>query len=193
MILYWIGHLRLDQGPLVDFYENAPADLQAHALKFIGHALKDSPEISIEQLERLKALWHKRLATHTATKNGPRSSKELAQFAVWFWSNKFEDEWALDQLIASFKASDDAEREFFVLERLVRLSVNMPLKTLAALEHLVRRRDYFHGTKEARKIIENGLGTEDPATQQRARDVANILLSLRYSEFRELALGKKTT
>jgi hypothetical protein len=189
MILYWIGRLTLDRGPLADFYNGASEDLRAHALEFVGRALKDSPELPEEQDERLKTLWMARLAAHNETAKTKTSSKELSQFALWFWSNKLDDEWALDQLIASFKSSDDIEREFFVLERLVRLSATMPLKTLIALELLIRGRDYFHGRDEAKTIIENGLHNEDSETRQRARNLANLLLSLRYGEFRDLAIA----
>jgi hypothetical protein len=92
------------------------------------------------------------------------------------------------------KASEDVEREFFVLERLQRLSKTMPLESLVALELLIKpsqaKRDYFHGREEAKTIIENGLCGSDAAAQKKAQEVANYLLSLRYSEVRALAVGK---
>jgi len=89
------------------------------------------------------------------------------------------------------RASEDFEREFFVLERLTQISEKMPLKSLLALDLLIRaahrKRDYFHGHDEAKVIIENGIRSSDVAAQKKAREIANYLLSLRYSEFRELA------
>jgi hypothetical protein len=191
MILYWIGHLKLDDAPLREFYNKAPEELRAHALEFVGRALKNSDNIASEQIERLKALWESRFAANTE-KGKKKSSKELAQFAVWFWSGKFDDDWALQQLIASMKSSDDIEREFFILERLTRLSSTMPRETLIALDLLIRsahrKRDYFDGRDEAKAIIENGLRSLDSGTRKKARQIANFLLSLRYSEFRDLAL-----
>jgi hypothetical protein len=74
---------------------------------------------------------------------------------------------------------------------LTQLSKTMPLKSLVALDYLIRssqrNRDYFHGHEEARTIIENGLGSSDAVAQNKARQLANYLLSLRYSEFRDLA------
>jgi hypothetical protein len=193
MILYWIGHLKLDDAPLKEFYDRAPEELRAHALEFVGRALKDSDKVPPEQIERLKALWENKLAANTG-KGKKKSSKEVAQFAVWFWSGKFDDNWALEQLIASMKSSEDVEREFFILERLTRLSATIPRETLIALDLLIRsahrKRDYFHGRDEAKAIIENGLRSVDSATQKKAREIANFLLSLRYSEFRDLALTK---
>ena len=193
MILYWIGRLKLNEGPLVEFYERASEELRAHALNFVGRALKDSDNVSSDQLERLKQLWEQRLAANTGT-NAQKSSKEVAQFAVWFWSDKLDDDWALEQLIASMKVSEDIEREFFGIPRLARLSASIPLKSLIALDLLIksahRKRDYFHGQDEAKTIIENGLRSSDLTAQKKARQIANYLLSLRYSEFRELALGK---
>jgi len=195
MILYWIRRLKLDEGPIVEFYDRASEELRAHALDFVGRALKDSEDVSLEQLERLRALWQRRLVANTSKAN-QKSSKELAKFAVWFWSGKFDDDWALEQLIASMKASEDIEREFFVLKRLSRLSASMPLKSLVALDLLIKsahqKRDYFHGHDQAKTIIENALRSSDIAAQKKAREIANYLLSLRYSEFRDLALGSRT-
>ena len=196
MILYWIGHLKLDDALLTEFYDRAPDELRAHALEFVGRALKNSDNVPAEQIERLKTLWQKRLAANTEKGKERKSSKELAQFAVWFWSGKFDDDWALEQLIACMKASEDFEREFFVLERLTQISEKMPLKSLLALELLIkaahRKRNYFHGEKEARTIIENGARSLDATAQKKAREIANYLLSLRYFEFRDLASGKKS-
>jgi hypothetical protein len=191
MILYWIGHLKLDDAPLTEFYDRAPEELRAHALEFIGRALKNSDNVPAEQIEQLKALWQNRLAANTEKGKKRKSSKELAQFAVWFWSGKFDDDWALEQLIACMRASEDFEREFFVLQRLTQISEKMPLKSLLALDLLIKaahhKRDYFHGHDEAKVIIENGIRSSDVAAQKKAREIANYLLSLRYSEFRELA------
>jgi hypothetical protein len=193
MILYWIGRLELDDPALREFYGRASDELRAHALEFVGRALKDSDKVAPEQIERLKALWESRLAANT--ENGKKkNSKEIAQFAVWFWSGKFDDDWALQQLIASLKSSEDIEGEFYVLDRLAQLSSTMPKQTLIALDLEIksahRQRDYFHGRDKAKAIIENGLRSTEPTTQKKAREVANLLLSLRYSEFRDLALGR---
>src|SRR5207248_9371089 len=98
MIIYWVGRLKLNDTPIVEFYGRAPEDLRAHALDFIGRALKNSPDVPSDQLDRLKLLWERRLATNTET-GGQKSPKEIGKFAVWFWSGKFDDNWALDQLV----------------------------------------------------------------------------------------------
>jgi len=190
MILYWMGHLKLDDAALAEFYHRASEDLRAHALEFVGRALKNCESVPSHQIERLKALWENRLTAHT--KNGNKKpSKELSKFATWFWSGKFDDEWALDQLIASMKTSEDIEREFFVLERLTQLSERMPQKSLTALDLLIKsthkKRGYFHGQDEAKVIIQNAVRSSDTVAQKKGREIANYLLSLRYSEFRELA------
>jgi len=195
MILYWSGRLNLDDATMKEFYDRASEELRAHALEFIGRALKNANGVPFDQIQRLKSLWEKRLATNTEQRKN-KSPKELAQFAVWFWSEKFDDEWALTQLIASIKASEDIEPEFFVLDRLARTSANMPLQSLIALDLLIRaahkKPHYFYPLDKTRAIIENGIRSADPATQTKAREVANLLLSLRYFEFRDLAVGAST-
>lgn len=192
MVLYWQGKLELDSDILLEFYSKAGDGLHAHAFDFIGRSLKNTVGgIPSQPIQRLMALWEKRFATISSTGNDAKTSKELAAFAVWFWSGKFDDRWALEQLTAVLKITRDVEREFFIMDRLVQVSKTMPLAALSCLELLIRsahqRKNYFHGLKETKEILETAAAHQDSAVRQKAHDLANLLLSLNYSEFRDIA------
>src|SRR5581483_7932524 len=129
MVFYWRGKLDLDEqgGPLRRFYEKASDRLRAHALEFIGRSLGNTEGVvDAEVLERLRSLWLMRLDVARHSPSPEMHAAELAAFGWWFVSSKFEDSWAVDQLIAVLSLTRQIDADWLVLERLATLAEVMP-------------------------------------------------------------------
>src|SRR5262249_50019007 len=102
MILYWRGKIALDEpdGLLVRFYAKASDALCGYAFSTEGRRLYNTKEtIPSKVLDRLKTLWERRLVAAQADPSPMSHAAELAAFGWWFASAKFDDIWALDQLV----------------------------------------------------------------------------------------------
>ena len=106
MILYWRGKLALDEpdGLLARFYAKASDALCGHAFQTEGRRLRKAQEtVPAEILDRLQALWERRLTVVQATTPPTSHAAELTSFGWWLASAKFDNAWALNQLTEVLK------------------------------------------------------------------------------------------
>lgn len=178
MVLYGRGHLTLDSQDLISrFFSVAPDDLREHALSFIGQSLINSKEpFPTEILEKFEALWVVRLREAQDSSNSLPRTKELAAFGVWFASAKFDDTWAITNLIETLKLSGSVEAYHLVIERLAELSPRMPRSAVECLALMIEgdREGWnkYSWQQETRAILDAAIRSQDSS----ARTAAEVLI-----------------
>jgi len=187
MTFYWRGKIELIDAILTEFWSKAPDSLRGHAIESIGQALKATEKpISEEIINRLKALWGKRL---DSAKNYPEDhEKEMAAFGWWFASGGFDEEWAVKQLHEVLEQTKKIEVADEVFERLVAIAESYPLQAVECLRFIAE------GDKEgwlisavsndAKKILKVAL--DNPVSEREAKKTINYLGSRGFLDFREL-------
>jgi len=193
MVLYWNGKLPLEDetGLLARFFEKGTDALRGEALEFLGRSLGRPDEPLPEEISvRLKKLWERRLATITASGTPFNHTAELAAFGWWFVSQKFDDAWAMSQLLAALVLVLKAEPDHLVVERLVALAATMPLEVVQCLTFMVQ------GDKEgwniggwrdnSRKILAIALAGGDSAAKQAAIEHVNRLAARGMPDYKDL-------
>jgi len=192
MTFYWRGKLDLEDpnGMLQAFWEKAPVQLRGHAMDFVGRALyQEKNTVPADILQRIRSLWENRLTIAQAATNSEEHKAEMAAFGWWFVSKKFDDQWALRQLIEAIKISGKAEPDHMVVERLAELVLQMPVEVVNALRFMVEGEKEKEGwgiyswREKAKEILGKALQTE---AQQSAEDLIHYLGSLGHLDFGEL-------
>ncbi len=189
MVFYWRGRLSLEDPLFTTFWQQATDNLRAHAIAFIGRALKQTEEeIPQEILERLKRLWAWRLAAVQEAQDASSHEKEMAAFGWWFVSAKFDPEWALEQLCISLQIAGKTAPVHLVLEQLAKTAETHPLKSVECLRlvaasdaegwELYARRDHI------RQVLLWAL--RSPEARQEAERVIHYLGSRGFLEYGEL-------
>ncbi len=180
MVLYWWGTLgvegRDDLLPL--FFANAPNELRAHALDFVGLSLhRTGSDVPLDTLIRLRDLWDRRL--NPSDGEPLLSGKEAAAFGWWFASAKFDDAWSMEQLKAALTRTSDLDAYDLVLERLAALSDRMPADAVDCLKLLLDRDAggwravTYRSTHE--RILRTALRSGDLSARRTAESVVNRL------------------
>jgi hypothetical protein len=196
MILYWNGNLPLEDvnGLLPRFFEKATDALRGEALDFLGRSLgQQAAPLPNEISVRLRKLWDTRLAAiRSATPTN--HTAELAAFGWWFVSEKFDNAWAIAQLIAALTLVQKTQPDYHVVERLVDLAETMPLEAVACLTLMIQ------GDKEgweletwrddSRKILATAIASGNQAARQAARELVNRLAARGMPDYSDLLQGK---
>jgi len=123
---YWTGTISLDDPLVTAFFQEAPDDIRADAIGYIGRSLANTPTLVPDIQERLRALWSWRLQTARASHDIASYRHELSEFGWWFCSRKFEDAWSIEQLTAVLDATGVVEPDFKVCETLEALAPAFP-------------------------------------------------------------------
>jgi hypothetical protein len=173
MIFYGRGKLELDEteGLLARFYAGASDGLCGHALWSVGYEFHESKvPIPSEVLHRFQALWQKRLSIARAA---PESHiKEMTAFGYLFYSEKFDDTWAITELRNALELSKKAEPDYFVVQRLVELSSVYPRLAVECFGYMVDGDKEGWGMNSwsgsARTIIAAARHSEDEAARKAA-------------------------
>ena len=198
MILYWRGHIPLDEQTslLSLFYEKASQTLHGHAREFIGRNLSQGKDpVPPEIIDRLKMLWDWRFAAVQKATSPASHSAELISFSWWFSSGKFDDTWALPQLAQVLKLLTHVEvdrwiADELVAERLAIIANDFPresIECLALMVEAVKEPWRIDSWKDhARTILSTGLQSFDTQTREEAEDLVNRLMALGHIEFRNL-------
>jgi hypothetical protein len=192
MILFWHERLDFEDPLLVHFFEKAPDSLRSHALSFIGRELFNAKaEIPASTLERLKVLWDSRI--HSAQSSPSSHKAELSAFGWWFASRKFDDKWALTQLSASLRLTDQTDAGHQVIGRLVDLVSEFPEQVIECLSLMITG---DKGTllglawrEQVRSILTAVVNSTDFKAREKTIVLANRLIALGHLEFRDL-IGK---
>ena len=193
MVYYWLGKLPLDDenGLMARFYEKATDALRGEAFEFLGRSLGRPDEVLPEEISvRLKKLWEKRLATITASGAPINHTTELAAFGWWFISQKFDDAWAMSQLLAALVLALKAEPDYHVVERLVALAETMPLEAVQCLALMVQgdKEGWEIGSwrDDSRKILAIAITSGNSAARQAAIALVNRLAARGMPDYRDL-------
>jgi hypothetical protein len=196
MVFYWRGKSDLSEqgGLLKGFYEKASDSLRAHALEFIGRSLRNTDgTVEAEVLEPLRSLWVMRLDAARRAPNLAAHSGELSAFGWWFASGKFEDLWAVEQLIAVLSLTRKIDADWLVLDRLALLAEAMPKKVVRSVSLMIEG-DLevwtIHGwLKELHAILSLTIRSSDLDARKATVEVVNRLGAKGFLEFRDLLLS----
>lgn len=193
MVFYWQGKLPLDDkaGLLARFYEKATDALLGEALEFVGQSLSRLDEPIPEEVSvRLKILWEKRLATIKAATIPADHIAELSAFGWWFVSRKYDDAWAISQLMASLSLIKRTEPDYHVVEQLVALAPAFPLEAVQCLALMVEgdREGLEIRTwrDDSRKILATVLSSGNSVATQAAIELVNRLAARGMPDYKDL-------
>ncbi|MFC2062538.1 hypothetical protein ACFLS8_01120 [Chloroflexota bacterium] len=191
MVFYWQGRLKIGEpaGLLERFFKRAPDVIRGHAFSFIGRSIGNNEEtIPKNIINRLKKLWENRISTVCA--DDALSSVELISFGWWFTSAKFDDSWAITQLLEVLKIAKNIEPDHRVLERLASLSKTYPMESVQSLGFIVegdREGWKIHSWREeARTILTDALESKEKPTKEAAKDLINRLCAQGHIDYKEL-------
>ena len=117
-------------------------------------------------------------------------AEELREYGWWFASGKFDDEWAIDQLLEVLRIAKWVAPDFSVVERLADLSKAMPVKCIQALTMVVegdpKGAGVFGWRDKAKDIIRAARRSGNPESRRMAEDLVNLLGSRGHFDFGEL-------
>jgi len=195
MVLYWRGKIEIGEpdGLLQRFWEKASPQLRGQALGFIGRSLQNTSEdIPSKVLDRLKLLWQTRLNEAKSTSNVEIFKEEIKAFSSWFLSEKFSDEWAIENLRKALRITGEIEMNHLVMEKLTKLVKTMPLEVVECLDLIVRgdrsRWTVLGISDYIRAILSEALKTP---FAPKAEEVVDNLLSQGHFGFRDLLERKE--
>jgi hypothetical protein len=138
--LYRWGIISLDDHIFHKFWEKANDDVREEFISYVEqYLLKD--EKSKDVIERFKTLWEWRMSYIKGLSNRQDFQKELKSFIHWFVSRKFDDKWALDNLIKTVELVDEITEEhvYLALDVLVGMAKKFPELVLRYLDLLTRK------------------------------------------------------
>ncbi|MFY9728712.1 MAG: hypothetical protein WB579_10045 [Bryobacteraceae bacterium] len=174
MTFYWRGTIRTDDVLATTFFGQAPDDVRAYAIAYIGRSLANASEAPPNILARLRELWEWRLQTARASHDAMSYRHELAQFGWWFVSRKYDDAWGLEQLRAVLDLTGLAEPDFKVSEILEALATTYPLACVQCISRIAQAdrqgwttlasRDHFQAILKA-AIASDNRDAKNAATQ----------------------------
>src|SRR5207248_3088327 len=108
----------LEDGSLLPrLFDTADLPIRTRFLELVGMDVSNADEISDEVRDQLQRLWDWRADAILANGN----ASELATFAWWFGSGKFDVRWSLEQLIRVLDAGGGVSSEYVVTKRLAEL------------------------------------------------------------------------
>ncbi len=175
VLYYWHGVITLDDPLLQGFFADAPPDVRGFAIAGTGHMLKTARQPDPDTLARLRELWNWRLQSVKELPSLDNRRAELEDFGYWFASERFDDAWVLDQLIATIQLAGEVEPDTIVAERVAGLAPRFVERALAFAELAVagaRRPWWIYAAQEhLRTIIEQARNSQDPALIRRADEL----------------------
>ena len=191
MEFYGRGKLDLDEpeGLLARFYANAPDRLCAHALWHVGYSFHESKApLPPELLHRIQVLWERRLSV--ARNNPEAHTEEMAAFGYLFYSEKFDEAWAITELKNALEISKRAAVDYFVVQRLAALASAYPRIAIECFSYLVEGDKEGWGMNSwsiyARTIIAAARQSEDETARQAAVTLIHRLGARNHLGFHDL-------
>jgi hypothetical protein len=193
MVFYWRGLISLDDDDLIGrFMKRAPPGAREQALEFVGRSLLNSAEAVPEVvLNRLMALWERRVHAAREADDCEPFRTELGSFGTWFLSGKFSDSWAMDRLqeVTSL-ISGDIINAYPVIKRLAILASGMPEATIKILDRLLfgskRNWLYVASMTEVGDVLRAALNSDAGEARQTAIRVIDKLAERGDMTYRDL-------
>jgi len=176
-----------------EFFSRAPAQARGEAISFVGRAIlkkeltKFPEEESGIKLEKLKALWEKRLDLPPEKYD----KDELKEFGWWFSRSPFSREWTITQLVRTLELTGgEIEPEHEIPKELINYVDEFPVQTISALNLVAR------GDKEGWKIrfndeayqyiIQQVINKRNRKAVKLATDLVHYLGQRGYIQYRDL-------
>jgi len=187
MALYWRGKIDLTDPLLETFWNKASDSLRAHAIKFIGHALRQTQKpVPDEILVRLQRLWEERFSR--AKEEPANHEKEVSAFGWWFVSDNLDSDWAIAQLHEALQLIPKTNPDHMVLEKLARTVETHPQKSVECLRMMAEGDREGWGIYASRQDIRRILGValSQVSARDEAKRVINYLGRRGFLEFRDL-------
>jgi hypothetical protein len=158
VVLYGWGIISLDDPIFHKFWEKANDDVREKFISYIGQQLLKY-ELPDDVIQRFKTLWEWRISYIKGLSNSQDFQKELKSFIHWFVSKRFDDKWALENLIKTVELVDEItdEHVYSALDVLVEMANEFPelvLKYIDLLIHNASERILNSYKRKIRKSIE---------------------------------------
>lgn len=190
LVLYYCwGDLELEEpdGLIEAFYSRAPDEVRAQVMALLGQTLDRASEpVPSEVLERLVKFWSWRFQRATKHK-GEGFREEVAGFAWWFNSNKFDGGWSARQMVAALEISRATERQFLWLKRFAEIAEKHTIEAVRALEVTIQavrdKAGRFWEDEEAMAILAAAARSGDETVLRHARRAQDLLLGMGRSEY----------
>ncbi len=193
--LYWCGVLKLGESDLLleQFFAKAPAHNRQAFMRQIAWQLRHGNcEVDNNLRERLQRLWEWRFSEINSKKVTKSQADELKYFSWWFVSRKFDDSWAINQLVKVLKISGIIQDDLDLLKHFLDLAESMPLAIVKCLKSMTmappNSGQYWLDSdhhEEHRAILSAVLNNKDEQTRKAAKELINRLL-VRGVDFKDL-------
>jgi len=138
--LYGRGIMSLDDPIFRKFWEKANDDVRKEFISYIGQEILVA-KIRGDVIERFKELWEWRMNYIKDLSNRQDFQKELKSFIHWFVSERFDDKWALENLVETVELADEITRKhvYLALDVLVGMANKFPELVLRYLDLLTHK------------------------------------------------------
>jgi hypothetical protein len=188
LLLYMWGRLELETGLLADFFRLAPLEVRRNTLANVGWQLSRTEQVIPEDvLTRLQTLWETRRRAAIEADQHDRDggedenpASELAAFASWFRSGRFDTQWALNELLVVLDHIGTFEHlDVDVTEQLAQTARTDPDVALRIYDRLVRaaRQGWFlpEVAREGYPVLAAALRSYRDELIDRANQLTNEL------------------
>jgi hypothetical protein len=193
MAYYWQGALEFGGAdPLLDdFFALASDAVRGHAMWYVGISVAGwKDEAPPEVYGKLQDLFGRRLEAARGVPSPDGFSAELSKFGYWFTSEKFEERWSLETLLAVLQLSKKTASEMDVVKRLSELCPRYPIECVSCLQLMIE------GDKEgwvligvegdARTLLKRALDSNNREGSSSARRLVEWLIAKGQFAFRDL-------
>jgi hypothetical protein len=185
------GKLQLDDELITRFFEHAHEDVRRATLAHVGAALRESPDLPPEVVDRAMKLWEARLGVARAQPESHR--REVVAFGEWFASAKLPDPWSVEHLMATLRVtSGKVDVDDVVLERLAGMAETYPKAAVESLR-LIAEGDKegwtLAGSRDhVNNILATALSSDQPNVRDAATDLIHVLGARGFKDLRMLLL-----
>ena len=194
MAYYWQGALEFGGAdPLLDeFFALASEAVRGHAMWYVGISVAGwKDEAPAEVYGRLQDLFSRRLEAARSAASPEAFSAELSNFGYWFTSQKFDERWSLETLLATLQlVEEDSVRNVRGQAALRELCPKYPVECVSCLRLMIE------GDKEgwvligvegdARTLLKRALDSDNPDGSSSARRLIEWLIAKGQFGFRDL-------
>jgi hypothetical protein len=189
---YWNRRIDFDtpDGLLRGYYERAPDAIRGHAIWFLGTSVPGWTDAPPDVYAHLQELFNRRLAAARAAPTPDAFQKELGNFGHWFTSEKFDERWSVDMLVAALEISKKAEPDMSVVKRLADLCPRYPVECVAALRLMIEgdREGWLllRVEDDARRVLKGAIDSNNENGLRAARRLIEDLIAKGQFGFRLL-------
>jgi hypothetical protein len=184
MVYYWLEKLKFgaEDGLLDEFYAVAPDGVRGHAMWFVGTSVaRWGDEAPAEAFERLLQLFQRRLEAAQQAASPETFTKELSNFGYWFTSEKFEERWSIETLLATLQLTTKTQAEMDVVKLLAERCPRYPVECVACLRLMVEgdsERWILVGVEEdAKRVLRLALDSNNAEASLAARRLIEHLIA----------------